>query len=436
MAGRRVAAVLAVLLALLVVPAPARAAVVCQTTAVPSPVAAGVPVEDQVYAPRRLAPFATGRGVRVAVIDSGVDFGHPQLRDRVARGADFLHDDPTGRQDCVGHGTGVASIIAARPSPATGFQGLAPDAVIVPIRISEQREIDGEAVGDRGSPAQFAQAIDFAVEQGDAQVINLSVVMTDDNPLVRAAVERALAAGVVVVAAAGNLGGSGRGNPTPYPAAYEGVIGVGSVKSDGSRAPTSQFGPYVDLAAIGEGVTVAALVSGHSVNSGTSFATPFVAATAALIRQRFPDLTPAQVARRLTATADPAPGGPRSAEYGAGLLNPYRAVTETLGPDTRPAAAPTMMSGADPAQVALAERRARSRDRAVLFAVIGAGAVLLIGAVTLIVSRGRRRGWQPAGPGPGLTKVRATHRDRRPARCGGRFAPGPTRGGRPGRRRR
>ena len=399
MAGRQPAAAAAVLLAVLVAPASARAAAVCQNTAVPSPVAPAVPVEDQVYAPKRLAPFATGRGVRVAVIDSGVDAGHPQLRNRVGRGADFLRDDPNGRQDCVGHGTGVASIIAAQPSTATGFQGLAPDAVIVPIRISEQLEIDGKAVGDRGTPAQFAEAIDFAAGPGNAQVINLSLVMTDDNPLVRAAVERALAAGVVVVAAAGNLGDARGGNPTPYPAAYDGVIGVGAVNRDGSKASFSQYGPYVDLVAIGEGVTLAALVSGHRVDNGTSFATPFVAATAALIRQRFPGLTPAQVARRLTATADPAPGGPRSAEYGAGLLNPYRAVTETLGPGTRPAAAPATMSGADPALAALDRRRARSRDRAVGFAVIGAGAVLLIAAVTVIARRGRRRGWRPARPG-------------------------------------
>ncbi len=399
MTGRRLTAVAAVVLTLTVaVPAPAGAAVVCQTPVAPSPPAPGVPAEAQIYAPKRLAPFATGRGVRVAVVDSGVDFEHPQLRDRVARGADFLHDDPDGRQDCVGHGTAVASLIAARPSESTGFQGLAPDAIIVPIRISEQLEIDGKAVGERGTPAQFAEAIDFAVEQGDAQVINLSLVMTDDNDLVRGAVERALDAGVVVVAAAGNNGDARGGNPVPYPAAYDGVIGVGAVTADGVHAGYSQRGDYVDLVAIGDRVTVAARGAGNRVDQGTSFATPFVAATAALIRQRFPDLTPAQVARRLTATADPAPGGPDSAEYGAGLLNPYRAVTEVLGPAARPPAAAEMMSGDDPALVARAERRARSQERAVLFAVVGAGAVLLVGVLAVIVRHGRRRGWQ-AGSG-------------------------------------
>jgi type VII secretion-associated serine protease mycosin len=397
MTGLRLAAVAAVMLTLTVaVPAPARAAAPCETAAVPSPPAGAAPAEAQVYAPQRLAQFATGRGVRVAVIDSGVDFEHPQLADRVARGADFLRDDDSGRQDCVGHGTAVASLIAARPSPRTGFQGLAPDAIVVPIRISEQLQIDGKAFGERGEPAQFAAAIDFAVEQGNAQVINLSLVMTEDNDLVRRAVERALEAGVVVVAAAGNNGDARGGNPTPYPAAYDGVIGVGAVTAAGVHAGYSQRGDYVDLVAIGDGVTVAARGAGNRVEQGTSFATPFVAATAALILQRFGDLSPAQVAQRLTATADPAPGGPGSAEYGAGLLNPYRAVTEVLGPGTRAPAVAAVVSGEDPALAARDERRARSRDRAVLFAAVGTGLVLLVGAGALIVRRGRRRGWEPA----------------------------------------
>jgi type VII secretion-associated serine protease mycosin len=397
MTGRRLAAVAAVMCALTVaVPGPASAAEPCRNPPAPSPPAAGVPAEAQIYAPKRLAPFATGRGVRVAVIDSGVDAGHPQLTGRVAKGADFLRDEPDGRQDCVGHGTAVASLIAARPSESTGFQGLAPDAVVVPVRISEELVIDGKATGQRGEPDQFAEAIDFAVEQGDAQVINLSLVMTEDNALVRRAVERALDAGVVVIAAAGNNGDARGGNPTPYPAAYDGVIGVGAVTPAGAHSGYSQRGDYVDLVAIGDGVTAAAGGAGNQVVSGTSFATPFVSATAALILQRFGELSPAEVARRLTATADPAPGGPDSAEYGAGLLNPYRAVTEALGPDTRPPAVAQMMSGDDPAAVARAARRAESRDRAVLFAVAGGGAVLLVGAAALIVRRGRRRGWAPA----------------------------------------
>ena len=391
------AAVGAVVLAVLSAPAPARAANVCETVAQPLAVAKAVPVEDQVYAPKRLAPLATGAGVRVAVIDSGVDATVPQLRGRVARGADFLHGDDSGRQDCIGHGTAVASIIAAAPVPESGFQGLAPGVTIVPVRISEQTEIDGKAVGARGSPADFAAAINWAVTDGNVQVINLSLVMTAKNDAVRDAVARAIAAGIVVVAAAGNHGDELNGGPLPFPAAYDGVIGVGAITPDGVRAAYSQHGSYVDLTAIGDRVTVAALRGGHRTDQGTSFAAPFVSATAALIKQRFPDATPAEVFQRLTATADPAPGGEKSDEYGLGLLNPFRAVTESLGVQ-RPPAAPVVMPRDDPAAIALAQRREHSRDMALLFAAIGGGAVVLLGAVAAIVRHGRRRSWAPAGP--------------------------------------
>ena len=397
MGWRRLVAAAAVFVALLTVPTPAHAAAPCEQEAQAGQIAAGVPIEDQVYDPKRLAGFATGAGVRVAVIDSGVDATHPQLRGRVAQGADFLRNDPSGRQDCAGHGTAVASIIAAAPARDTGFQGLAPGAVIVPVRISEQLKIGGEAVGARGSQAQFAAAIDWAVDEGRADVINLSLVTTEDDPAVRAAVLRAVAAGVVVVAAVGNE--FKEGNPDPYPASYPGVIGVGAVNNNGTVASFSQHGSYVDLVAIGEPVTAATRISGHAPVSGTSFATPFVSATAALLKQRFPSLTPDQVLRRLVATADPAAGGTKSQEYGSGTLNPYRALTATLGPQSQPVAAPEMMTVNDPAAVALAARREHSQSMAVLFAAIGLGLVLLLAVVAIVVRQGRRRGWHPAAPG-------------------------------------
>ncbi|MCO8269689.1 type VII secretion-associated serine protease mycosin [Actinoplanes sp. TRM 88003] len=400
MGRRRLVAAVVVLAAVLTVPAPARAAVICEQPGAAAPVAAGVPTEDQVYDPKRLAGFATGAGVRVAVIDSGVDAEHPQLRGRVEQGADFLHGEDSGRQDCAGHGTAVASIIGASPATDTGFQGLAPDAVIVPVRISEQLEIGDDVVGDRGSPAQFADAIDWAVDEGEADVINLSLVMTEDNDAVQAAVARAIAAGVVVVAAVGNKGRPEDGNPDPFPAKYSGVIGVGAITSSGVRASFSQRGTYVDLVAIGEPVTAANRVSGHTTVSGTSFATPFVSATAALLKQRFPAITPAQVRQRIVATADPVPGGPSSPEYGRGALNPYRALTATLDTEGRAEPAPERVGANDPAAVALAARRDQSQRNALLFAAIGAGVVLLLGIVAVVVRSGRRRAWNPAGPGP------------------------------------
>ncbi|BFU44650.1 hypothetical protein KRMM14A1004_28870 [Krasilnikovia sp. MM14-A1004] len=390
------AAVAAAFGVLLPVPAHARAAGCDPVSA--GQVSHAVPYEDQLYDLDRLGRVADGSGVRVAVLDSGVDAQHPQLDGHVAPGKDFLRNNRDGRQDCNGHGTGVASIIAARPVDGVPFHGLAPRATIVPVRISEQETIDGRTVGDHVSAQQFAQAIDWASDprRGNAQVINLSVVMTDGDTPVRGAVARAVQRGVVVVAAVGNDGGAQGTNPTPYPAAYDGVIGVGSVGADGLRAENSQHGAYVDVMAAGVDVTMAAPHSGHTAGKGTSFAAPFVAATAALLKQRFPRLSPDEIRQRIVATADPAPGGGHSDEYGYGLLNPYRALTETLAPDGAAPPAPVVVHRDDAAAVAREARRAHAQDRALVVAAGGAAAVVLLGAGAAVVRRGRRRGWRPA----------------------------------------
>ena len=397
MAGRGAAAVAAVLLVL--VPAvPARAWVGCAEPAGPGPVRAAVPFETRWYDVPSLASLATGAGVRVAVVDSGVDAAHPQLRGRVAAGRDFLRAGDA-REDCVGHGTSVASVIAAAPVDGTGFRGLAPGVTIVPVRISEQERIGGEAVGARGSAADFARAIAWAVDPsgGAARVINLSLVMAADDVRVRRAVAGAVAAGVVVVAAVGN--GGAEGNPTPYPAAYPGVIGVGAVAADGTRAGFSQHGPYVDLVAPGFGVTVAVPGSGHAAVDGTSYAAPFVAASAALVVQRFPGVTPEEVARRLFATADPAPGGARSDGYGYGVLNPYRALTETLGAPRTAPAAPAVVFTDDPAVGAVRVRRDAAQRRALRVAGSGVAVLVLLVVAAGVWRGGRRRGWRAAGHG-------------------------------------
>jgi len=377
---------------------PAQAAFVCQNPPARGKVSAAKPYETQLFAPERLAPFATGAGVRVAVIDSGVDDEHPQLRGQVATGQDFLHGDASGRQDCVGHGTAVASLIAARPADGAGLRGLAPGATIVPVRVSEQTDTPQQGGSEPVSPARFATAIDWAVDEGEADVINMSLVMTADDSRVRDAVARAVDAGVVVVAAAGNHGRPDEANPRPYPASYPDVIGVGAIDANGVAGVFSQHGDYVDVMAPGAGVTFAVPGGGHTQGDGTSYATPFVAATAALVKQRFPTLTPAQVARRILATTDPAPGGRRSDRYGFGVLNPYRALTETLGPETRPTPAPVIMHTEDPAAVALATRRTHAQDMSLLVAAIGAGVVLLVVVAAAALRRGRRRGWRPPGP--------------------------------------
>ncbi|MCX4468799.1 type VII secretion-associated serine protease mycosin [Micromonospora sp. NBC_01655] len=367
----------------------------CATPLAPVRPVAATPWPQLRYAPERLAALATGAGITVAVIDSGVDRRHAQLAGRVLDGADFLDPGGDGGRDCAGHGTGVASVIAAMPRAGVAFQGLAPRARILPVRVSEQQVVEGREAGRTVGAADFARAIRWAVDH-HADVLNLSLVLYADHPDVRAAVRYAVARDVVVVAAAGNLHDGG--NPRPYPAAYDGVLGVGAIGPDGRRAGFSQVGPYVDLVAPGGEVLTAAPGQGHHRVEGTSYAAPFVAATAALVRQYRPELTAAEVSQRIVATADPAPGDGSGDGYGAGVLNPYRAVTETgAGPAGRKQGAGALPADRpDPALLARQARRAAARDRALAVAAGTGTAMAGVVLLAVVLPRAARRRWRPA----------------------------------------
>jgi type VII secretion-associated serine protease mycosin len=333
----------------------------------------------------------------VAVIDSGV-----QKRDSVVGGGDLIDTQGDGLLDCVGHGTGVAGIINGRP--VQKFRGLAPNATVVSLRVTEQEEVDGQPVGRTAGAAGLAAAIRRAV-QLNVQVINLSLVSYGDNDDVHDAVDSALSRNIVVVAAAGNRHDANPpSDPTPYPAAYDGVLGVGALGVDGTRLPTSQTGPYVDLAAPGAQIVTTAIPDGLTVQEGTSFATPFVSASAALVieheRRLHGSYRATDVVERLLATADPAPGGPNSQEYGAGVVNPYRAMTDELAgpPPSPPAPTTAPPAAAVPAAPAADTRGADTRGNALTIA--GAAAILTVFAVLAAVvwPRGRRRGWRPGVP--------------------------------------
>jgi type VII secretion-associated serine protease mycosin len=370
---------------------PSRAASGCGATRAP----AGsrlveVPWAQLRYQPARLAGLANGTGVRVAVLDSGVDAEHPQLRGQVLPGTDELTTGGSGRRDCVSHGTAVASIIAARPGAGVPFLGLAPGARILPVRVTEQEVLGTVPTGRAGTLAGLVAAVRWAVDH-DAQVLNLSLVLYQDAPELRAAIDYARRHDVVVVAATGNEHGRQTGpDRIPYPAGYPGVIGVGAIGPDGVRLADSPVGPFVDVMAPGGGVTAAVPGGGLSTFDGTSFAAPFVSATAALLRQREPGLSAAAVTARIVAAADPAPGGAHSDAYGFGILNPYRTVTETLATHT-PAAPPAVPAGA----ARPAGHRGPDGRRAVELALggLGTAGLILLGAAML--RRGSRRGWRP-----------------------------------------
>ena len=213
---KRTLAVAAALALATVLPAAPANAAPCDNPKDPGEVVEETPWPQSSLAPERVWPFTTGAGVTVAVIDSGTDATHDQLGGRVLAGFDFLGNAPGATTDCVSHGTAVASIIAAQRVQGVGFQGVAPGARILPVRVSD-REVDdeGNASGDTVSAAKFAQAITYAVNQG-AKVINLSIVLYEDSAAVKAAVRGALARNVVLVAAVGNRHEeSGRAGPHP-----------------------------------------------------------------------------------------------------------------------------------------------------------------------------------------------------------------------------
>ncbi|GAA4573252.1 hypothetical protein GCM10023176_37900 [Micromonospora coerulea] len=376
-------ALAALLSTLLVAPAPAAAAPKCGRPGGPGPTEAP-------WALRRLHPspawrITRGEGVTVAVVDSGVSPTHPLLKGRVLPGSDFNHLTPLrGQCDLAGHGTLVAGIIAGQEGTGAPYSGIAPEARILPVRVLASTE----RTTDEALPGEIAKAIRWAVDHR-ADVVNLSLV-TLDRPELKDAIDYALRKRVVVVAAAGNRQENQQEQPA-YPAAYPGVIAVAGVDPQGGHVGTSVAGDYVDIAAPGlDIVGPAPQGSGYLAEpqGGTSFAAAYVSGAAALVRAAHPELSPADVALRLTRTADNPPEG-HNAEVGYGVVNPYRAVTSLLGTRTDPP--PGAMAEPTPPPDPLAWQR----TVAIWVAAVGGLLAGVLLAARPILVRGRRRGWRP-----------------------------------------
>ena len=251
-------------------------------------------------------PVTSGKGVTVAVVDSGVDRTHPDLAGRTLSQVDLVGDGLGGDQN--GHGTHVAGIIAANLD-GKGIAGLANQVSILPVRV-----LDADGVGDA---ATVTQGIYQAVDRG-AKVINMSLGGTSDSAVLRSAVAHAVARGVTVVAAGGN--DFANGNPTQYPAAYPNVIGVSSINEDGESSWFANTGSYIDLTAPGEDI-LSTVPGGWQYGTGTSMAAPFVSASAALVRAANPTLGVSSVTAVLQTTAiDDADGDGWDSTFGYGLV--------------------------------------------------------------------------------------------------------------------
>lgn len=353
------------------------AAALVGLTAVP---AAADPIRDRQWyltalQVSRAHGLTEGRGVTVAVIDTGVDAGHRDLAGAVMPGLDvYPNAKGDGREDLAGHGTEMAGIIAARGhSTSDGVLGIAPAAKILPIRAP----IDGYA-----SSGYMREAVAFAKKQG-ADVINMSFGTSDDVPL-REAVRAAQAADIVLVAASGNKGAPG----DDYPGKYPEVLTVGATDRNGKVAELSVTGSQVDLTAPGVDIATTGIYgSGYQQGSGTSQATAVVSGAAALIRAKFPDLSAAEVAHRLTATATDAGAPGRDDSYGYGRLDLVKALTAAVPPLA--ASSPSTEGKQAPAREAEAEPAKRVSP--LLFAGGAAIVVLLIGGLVVGLMLRRRR---------------------------------------------
>jgi hypothetical protein len=265
------------------------------------------------YAPEKLGAveahrLATGNGVTVAVIDSGVDPNHPDLAGAIAASYDAAEADRPHP-----HGTGMAGAIASRHN----VLGIAPGAELLTVRAFSTSTQDAE-----GTTLNIIKGLDWAAAHG-ARIVNMSFAGPPD-PRLKDVLAKANAKGIVLIAAAGNAGPN---SPPLYPAADPSVIAVTATDASDALFSGANRGKYIAVAAPGVDVLVPAPDAGYQLTTGTSVAAAEVSGVVALLIERNPRLTPKDVRRILMRTAKHL--GPRGGEreYGAGLVNALQAVT-------------------------------------------------------------------------------------------------------------
>ncbi|MEZ0346305.1 MAG: S8 family peptidase [Infirmifilum sp.] len=284
---------------------------------------------------------ALGKGVVVAVLDTGIDYTHPELKGKIAWCAYTVGVKTytgTNLKNCAdrnGHGTHVAGIIAATVN-GVGSAGVAPNVTLYAIKVLND--------AGSGTYTDIAEGIILAVKgpdgvvgtSDDAKILSMSLGGSSDSQTLHDAIVWAYNNGVVIVVAAGN---SGDGNPSTdnveYPARYSEVIAVAAVDSNGNTPTWSSDGPEVDIAAPGVNVYSTYKSGGYATLSGTSMATPHVSGVVALIQAlriasgKAP-LTPSQVYAVLTSTAVDLGSPGFDVFTGYGLVNAYAAVEAAL----------------------------------------------------------------------------------------------------------
>jgi subtilisin family serine protease len=349
-----------------------------------------------------------GAGVKVAVLDSGVDPYVSDLTGSVLTGPDYTGvDTSSANPDWGVHGTWMASLIAGHghDGGADGIIGIAPQAQILSIRVIPDRADPHYGAYEREPETRIQQSladgITFAVRHG-AKVISMSIGYGAPSGAVRKALQFAYSRGVVVVASAGNSGGSadtGQAGQSPesFPADYPGVISVGAVGPDGAVADFSSDNLSVQVAAPGVSVPAQGRDGQYWWVSGTSPACALVAGVAALIKSLYPALPPDLVASALTSTTTNRPAHGYDSAVGFGIVDASAALAKAgeLAHE-RPGAtgvAAQIIFGGGPAAIPADPVGSRGSGPLILFSLLAVLSLAIGGtAGTRLVTTRRARG--------------------------------------------
>lgn len=269
--------------------------------------------------------YSVGSGVTIAILDTGVDGTHPDLAPRLVGGWNF-YDNNSNTSDVYGHGTAVAGAAAAAMDNGIGVAGVAGNANIMPVRISDP---SGYAY-----LSTIANGLTWAADHG-ARVANISYSVASSSTVISAA-NYFRSKGGVVASSAGNTGAAASTLPTSS------MLVVAATDSNDLRASFSTYGSFVSIAAPGVSIYTTANGGGYRTASGTSFSSPIVAGAAALILSRRPDYSPAQVDAVLKSTATDLGAAGADTYYGAGRLNAAAALQQAMSSGTGDSTPPTI----------------------------------------------------------------------------------------------
>ncbi|MEV4561371.1 S8 family serine peptidase [Kitasatospora sp. NPDC049285] len=330
--------------------------------------------------PEAAWPLSQGAGVTVAVLGSGVDDTAGVLGPRLTVGPRQYDAGPAA--DCVGHGTFAAGLIAAARRPGVGFAGLAPQAGILAIGVTDQAGTTNGGL--------LAGGIRAAADAG-ARIIAVVAATPAASAELADAVRYAQARGALLIAPAGSDSGW---QGQAYPAGYPGVLSVAAIGPGGTQKQGLAADIRVDLVAPGESVmSTGPGGKGYYTATGPSYAAALVAGSAALVLGYRPDLTGDQLAHRLEATAYHSGGAVPDPKLGYGTVDPVAAVTAVL-PGEQAGGAPRPTAPGTPLAMPPDTGRSAASDGYAVSA--GAlGAALLVAGAAAVVPRGRKRRWRP-----------------------------------------